>query len=68
MVRRVSMATRDEILGALVGRYAAASREEKGRLITELAALRGYHRQVTAPPGCLIPPVKHGLAGSAAAG
>jgi hypothetical protein len=39
------MATRDEVLGALVGRYAAVSREEKGRLITELAALTGYHRQ-----------------------
>jgi len=39
------MATRDEILGALVGRYAAASREEKGRLIAELAALTGYHRK-----------------------
>ena len=37
MVRRLSMATRDEILVALEWRYAAASREEKGRLITELA-------------------------------
>ena len=44
-MRRLSMATRDEILVALEGRDAAASREEKGRLITELAALTGYHRK-----------------------
>jgi hypothetical protein len=42
------MATRDEILVALEGRYAAASREQKGRLITELAALTGCHRKHTA--------------------
>ncbi len=39
------MATRDELLGALVVRYRGASREEKGRILAEFAAVTGYHRK-----------------------
>ena len=39
------MATRDELLGALVARYREASRAEKGRILTEFAAVTGYHRK-----------------------
>ncbi len=39
------MATRDELVSALVGRYRAARRAEKGRILTEFAAVTGYHRK-----------------------
>ena len=39
------MATRDEILGALTVRYGRASRMEKGRIVTEFAAVTGNHRK-----------------------
>src|SRR5687768_6902476 len=39
------MATRDERLGALVERYREARRTEKGRILTEFAAVTGYHRK-----------------------
>ena len=39
------MATRDELLGALVGRYREASRAERGRILTEFAEVTGYHRK-----------------------
>ncbi len=39
------MATRDELLGALMGRYREASRAERGRILTEFAAVTGYHRK-----------------------
>lgn len=39
------MATRDELLGALVARYGAARRSEKGRILTEFAEVTGYHRK-----------------------
>ena len=44
-VRRVSMATRDELLSALVVRYREGSRAEKGRILTEFAEVTGYHRK-----------------------
>lgn len=44
-MRRVSIVTRDELLGALVGRYRAARRTEKGRILTEFAEVTGYHRK-----------------------
>ena len=39
------MATRDELLGALVARYREARRPGKGRILTEFAAVTGYHRK-----------------------
>ena len=39
------MATRDELLGALIGRYGEARRAEKGRILTEFAEVTGYHRK-----------------------
>ena len=32
---RISMATRDELIGALVTRYAAGKRKERGRILDE---------------------------------
>jgi hypothetical protein len=42
---RISMATRDELVVALAGRYAASSRMERGRILDEFAALSGVHRK-----------------------
>jgi hypothetical protein len=39
------MATRDELLDALVARYRGAGRAEKGRILTEFATVTGYHRK-----------------------
>jgi hypothetical protein len=39
------MGTRDELLGALVGRYRDAPRPEKGRILTEFVEVTGYHRK-----------------------
>ena len=39
------MATRDELLEALVVRYREAQRAEKGRILTEFAEVTGYHRK-----------------------
>ena len=39
------MATRDELLGALLARYREAGRLEKGRILTEFAEVTGYHRK-----------------------
>ena len=39
------MATRDELLDALVGRYRGVGRSEKGRVLTEFAAVTGYLRK-----------------------
>jgi hypothetical protein len=39
------MATRDELLDALVARYRGAGRAEKGRILTEFAEVTGYHRK-----------------------
>jgi len=36
---RISMATRNELLAALAGRYATSSREERGRILDEFTAL-----------------------------
>jgi hypothetical protein len=44
-VRRVSMATRDELLEALMARYQCAERAEKGRILSEFASVTGYHRK-----------------------
>ena len=39
------MATRDELLSSVVGRYAEARRVEKGRILTEFVEVTGYHRK-----------------------
>jgi hypothetical protein len=44
-MRRVSMATRDEVVAAVVERYALSSRLERGRILDEFVALTGHHRK-----------------------
>src|SRR5258705_7132145 len=44
-MRRVSMATRDELLGVVSERYRASGRSEKSRIVDEFAAATGYHRK-----------------------
>jgi hypothetical protein len=39
------MATRDELLTALTGRYQSSRRQEKGRILDEFAAMTGHHRK-----------------------
>ena len=42
---RISMATRDELVGALAARYAASNRKERGRILDEFVAVSGLHRK-----------------------
>ena len=44
-MRRISMATRDELVRAVSERYGGASREERGRILDEFAAVTGLHRK-----------------------
>ena len=44
-MRRLSMDTRDELVEAIGTRYRVASREEKGRILEEFAAVSGYCRK-----------------------
>jgi hypothetical protein len=44
-MRRVSMATRDELIAALSRRYREAGRVERGRILDESVAVTGYHRK-----------------------
>ena len=39
------MGTRDELLEAVAARYRAATRTEKGRILTEFTEITGYHRK-----------------------
>jgi hypothetical protein len=41
----VSMATRDELVVALAGRYASSSRKHRGRILDEFVAVSGFHRK-----------------------
>ncbi len=45
MARRISMATRAELLGAVGARYRDAARAERSLILDEFAALTGYHRK-----------------------
>jgi hypothetical protein len=46
---QISMATRDELVVALAGRYASSRRKERGRILDEFAAfLRNTHAGVGA--------------------
>ncbi|MFW7269277.1 ISNCY family transposase [Gluconacetobacter sp. Hr-1-5] len=44
-MRRVSMATRDEIVAALRGRYAKSGRIDRRRILDEFTAVTGFHRK-----------------------
>src|SRR6267143_662876 len=45
MMRRISMAARDELVAAVADRYAMGDRGERGRILDEFAAVTGYHRK-----------------------
>jgi hypothetical protein len=45
MMRRISMAARDELVAAVADRYARGDRGEQGRIPDEFAAVTGYHRK-----------------------
>lgn len=44
-MRKLSMATRKELITALSKRYRNACRSEKSRILDEFIALTGYHRK-----------------------
>lgn len=44
-MRRIGMATRDELVAAVSERYGRASRVERGRILDEFAAVTGLHRK-----------------------
>lgn len=44
-MRRVSMATRDELVNAVAERYAEGGRAEKARILDEFVAVSGFHRK-----------------------
>ena len=44
-MRRVSMATRDELLLAVAARYRDSRRLEKSRILDEFVAVTGHHRK-----------------------
>src|SRR5271166_3291109 len=44
-MRRITMATRDELVAAVAGRYALGNRVERGRILDEFAAVTGHHRK-----------------------
>ena len=45
MARRISMATRVELLEAVGARYRGGTRAERSRILDEFAAVTGYHRK-----------------------
>ena len=45
MARRISMATRAELLEAVGARYRDAVRAERSLILDEFAAVTGYHRK-----------------------
>jgi len=44
-MRRISMATRDELVRAVSKRYSRPSREERGHILDEFTAVTGLHRK-----------------------
>ena len=44
-MRRVSMATRDELVAAVAERYARSDRAERSRILDEFVAVTGHHRK-----------------------
>lgn len=47
MARRVSMATRLELVSAIIDRYRSCNRSGKRRILDEFVAVTGYHRKHT---------------------
>lgn len=45
MGRRLSMATRSELVGAIIQRYRSCSRSNKQQILDEFVAVTGYHRK-----------------------
>jgi hypothetical protein len=45
-MRRVTMATRDELVVAVQERYANGERREKTRILDEFVAVTGFHRKL----------------------
>jgi hypothetical protein len=43
MARRISMATRNELVTALAERYARSSKAERSVILDEFVAVSGYH-------------------------
>jgi hypothetical protein len=39
------MATRDELVAAVIERYSKGRRAEKGRILDEFVAITGFHRK-----------------------
>jgi hypothetical protein len=39
------MATRDELVAAIVERYGRSNRAERGRILSEFVAVTGFHRK-----------------------
>src|SRR3954463_3153231 len=44
-MRRISMATRDELVAAIAGRYSQADKTERGRILNQFTAITGFHRK-----------------------
>ena len=44
-MRKVSMATRAELVEAVGDRYRSADRRSKGRILDEFVAVTGFHRK-----------------------
>ena len=44
-MRRVSMATRNELVAAVIERYSKGTRAEKGCILDEFVAITGSHRK-----------------------
>ena len=42
---QISMATRDELVVVLAGRYASSSRKHRGCILDEFVAVSGFHRK-----------------------
>ena len=45
MARRLSMATRSELVEAIIERYRSSGRADKQRILDEFVAVTGYHRK-----------------------